>query len=74
MSSIEAVIMQQQLRLAGQVVHMPDTKLHKQVFYSELSYGKQSQGGERDCFKGVCKSTLKRCEIDPNTWEAKLDY
>ena len=57
--------MRHQLRWAGHCVRMEDTRLPKQVFYSQLCHSKRSQGGQRKRFKDILKVYLKRGDTDP---------
>ena len=44
-TSIEAYIIKNQLRWIGHVVRMEDTRLPKQILYSQLKEGKRKRGG-----------------------------
>ena len=68
-TSIEAKVAKTQLRWTGHVVRMPDDRLPKKILYCELEQGKRSVGGQRKRFKDTLKATLKKCHIEPNTWE-----
>ena len=68
-TSIEALIMNHQLRWAGHVVRMNDLRLPKQIFYSELRGGTRNVGGQKRRFKDSLKANMKLCEIDYKTWE-----
>ena len=69
-TSIEAILIKNQLRWAGHVVRMTDERLPKQIFYSELSNGTRSVGGQKKRYKDSLKENLKLCEMDYKTWEA----
>ena len=58
-----------QLHWAGHVVRMGDERLPKQIFYSELSYGKRNKGGQRKRYRDSLKANLKRSCIDTADWE-----
>ena len=62
MASIEAII----IRLY--VGRIPDTRLRKQVFCSELSHGRHFKG-QRKRYKNVLKSILRIYDINLNRWE-----
>ena len=59
-----------QLRWAGHVVRMPDFRIPKAVFYSELSSGKRKVGAPKKCYKDTLKMCLKDFNIQPLTWES----
>ena len=40
----------------------------KQIFYSELSSGARSRGGQRKRYKDTLKQTLKMTGMDTETW------
>ena len=50
-TSIEAMIVRNQLRWSGHVQRMSEHRLPKQIMYSELESGKRAQGGQRKRFK-----------------------
>ena len=68
-TSIETLIVKNQLRWTGHVIRMGDERLPKQIFYSELSEGKRDVGGPKKRFKDNLKTNLKKCEINVTTWE-----
>jgi len=63
------VLKKAQLRWAGHLVRMPDTRLPKRLFYKELAEGKHSQGGQKKRYKDCIKALLKSFDIDVETWE-----
>ena len=67
--SIHTSLMQSQVRWAGHVVRMPEHRLPKRLFYSELKNGKRAQGGQRKRFKDTLKSSLKAFNVDVDSWE-----
>ena len=67
--SIEALIIQSQLRWAGHLVRMRDTSIPKQIFYSKLSEGTRKVGRQKKRFKDCLKENLKICDINYETWE-----
>ena len=71
-TGIEAFLLSAQLRWTGHVIHMEDTWLPKQVFYSQLEQGTRSQGGQRKRYKDVLKSSLKACNINPHDLESSV--
>lgn len=58
-----------QVRWAGHLARMPDTRLPKILFYGELAEGKRLRGGQRKRYKDTLKTALKSLEINPDTWE-----
>lgn len=56
MPSIDSLLTKAQLRWTGHIVRMEDTRLPKQIFYSELSEGQPPRGRPRL----RCKDTLKK--------------
>lgn len=66
---IDALLIQSQLRWVGHVARMPDSRLPKQIFYSQLRTGTRSQGGQRKRYKDALKANLKLCEIQIDSWE-----
>ena len=58
-----------QVRWAGHLVRMPDSRLAKKLFYGELAEGKRSQGCQKKRFKDTLKVSLKSFGINPDTWE-----
>ena len=64
-TSIEAMIVKSQLRWSGHVARMADTRLPKQIMYSELETGKRTQGGQRKRYKDTLHHSLKQC-LYPN--------
>lgn len=69
MESIHAILLRCQLRWAGHVYRMDDTRLPKRLFYGELITGKRSHGGQKKRYKDTLKASLKRCNIPHTTWE-----
>ena len=69
--SIPTLLKKAQLRWAGHVTRMPDSRLPKQLFYGELVEGKRLRGGPKKRFKDSLKATLKEFNINPDHWEAE---
>ncbi len=67
--TITATIAQNQLRWIGHVIRMPDSRLPKQVLYSQLVEGKRAPGGQKKRYKDNIKTNLKKCHIDLKAWE-----
>ena len=68
-TSIEAMIIKNQLRWSGHVVRMDGGRLPKQIMYAQLENGKRTQGGQRKRYKDTLHQSLKQCFIHPKTWE-----
>ena len=69
MSSIEALIIKHQLRWAGHLVRLDDSRIPKQLFYSELCLGKRKRCKPKMRFKDSIKLGLQKCSIPIATWE-----
>jgi len=62
--NVEALITVSQLRWAGHVRQMANSRLPKAVFYSELRQGKRSHGGLKLRFKDFLKRHMKKTGED----------
>ena len=69
MTSIHTLISKNQLRWAGHVVRMDDNRLPKRIFYGKLATGKRTTGGQFKRYKDTLKASLKKFNINPDTWE-----
>ena len=67
--SIEAVILNEQMRWAGHVVRMQDDRLPKQLFYGELVNGKRPPHKPKKRYKDCVKNNLKVLGMDVGNWE-----
>ena len=72
-ASVEALITVSQLRWAGHVRRMANSRLPKAVFYSELSQCKRSHGGQKLRFKDVLKRHMKKTRIPHDTWKEEAN-
>ena len=72
LSSIYTLFKRAQVRWAGHLVRMSDTRLPKRVFCGELAGGKRSQGGQKKRYKDCLKASLKGFDIDTETWETEV--
>ncbi len=68
-TSITTTIMQYQLRWTGHVIRMPNTRLPKQILYSQLKEGSRATGGQNKCYKDNIKAILKKFHITSCNWE-----
>lgn len=68
-TSIEAMIMKHRLRWSGHVVRMENTRLPKEIFFSELNTGDRPRGRPLLRYKDQLKKSLNEANIDPNTFE-----
>jgi len=66
---IEAMKKRAQLRWMGHVRRMADSRLPKAIFYGQIALGERSRGRPLKRYKDCLKATLKKCLIDPDTWE-----
>jgi len=67
--SIHAILLRSQLRWAGHVHRMDDSRLPKRLLYGELSTGKRSLGRPKKRYKDTLKEALKLCDIPHSSWE-----
>ena len=70
MTSIHTLLRRAQLRWAGHIVRMQDTRLPKRLLYGELVHGIRSRGRPKLRFKDTLKASLKNFGIDVKKWEA----
>ena len=69
MCGLEYYLLKCQFRWAGHVVRMSDTRTPKQLFYGQLGEGARHQGGPKLRFKDSLKANLKKCSINPSSFE-----
>ena len=67
--SISARLMKKQMRWAGHLVRMDDSRLPKQLFFGELSTGKRPRHKPRKRFRDNVKDNLKLMKISVANWE-----
>ena len=67
--SIHAVLLRCQLRWAGHVCRMEDSRLPKRLLYGELTTGSRSRGRPLKRFKDTLKQSLALCKIPASSWE-----
>ena len=68
MMSIHTMLMKYQLRWTGHLIRMEDSRIPKQIFYSELQSGKRSRGAPKKRFKDTLKASLKSFDVDLSNW------
>lgn len=68
--SMESTIMRHRLRWSGHVARMPETRLPRQILFSELATGGRPRGRPVLRYKDQLKATLRSTTIEPETWEA----
>lgn len=66
---MEALLITARLRWSGRIAHMSDTRLPKQVLYSELAFGARSRGGQLMQYKDSLKSSLKAVGVNLKHFE-----
>ena len=67
--SVFTLLKRAQLRWAGHVLRMEDTRIPKMLLFGELVDGSRKRGRPKLRYKDTLKASLKDCSIDPNTWE-----
>ncbi|XP_072171913.1 uncharacterized protein [Diadema setosum] len=68
-SSIEAKILQAQLRWFGHVIRMEESRIPRQLFYSELTQGNRNQGRPKKRYKDNLKANLKWAHLQPREFK-----
>ena len=69
--SIEATLIQSQLRWSGHLTRMQDSRLPKQLFYCDLAEGHRGRGRPKLRYKDTLKQSLQKCNIGTDVWEEK---
>ena len=67
--SIESILLQVQLRWAGNVTRMADVRMPKSVFFSELQEGKRDRSAPRKRYKDQLKRQLAQAGISHQSWQ-----
>ena len=68
-SSLTTLIMENQLRWAGHLVRLEDSRLPKQFLFSELAIGSRPQWKPKKRWRDSLKETLKAFGISVDDWE-----
>lgn len=69
LSSIEAMLLKNQLRWAGHCVRLPENRLPRQILFSQLTQGQRPRGGQMKRYKDTLKISLKHGGLNTETWE-----
>ena len=67
-SSMTTILKQKRLRWLGHVHRMEDTRIPKQLMYSELETGARPHGRPYLRFRDKCKRDVKEIGMNPETW------
>ena len=67
--SVITMMRKAQIRWAGHVSRMADSRIPKQLFYGQLKNGQKKIGAPRKRYKDYFKSNLKDFNIDFTAWE-----
>ena len=71
--SLECTLLQQQLRWAGHVARMEDSRMPKAVFFGELREGKRKCGAPKKRYKDQLKKQLSLTEIPLHSWQQEAN-
>ena len=63
--SVESILLKQQLRWAGHVTRMEDSRMPKAVLFGELKAGKRNRGAPKKRYKDQLKKQLSLADIPP---------
>ena len=69
-TSIEAKILQAQLRWTGHVIRMDEMRIPRQLLYGELVSGRRKQGRPKKRYKDNLKTNLKWADVHPKELES----
>ena len=68
-SSMFVILRKRRLRWLGHVFRMDDSRIPKDLQYSQLATGLRKRGRPLLRFKDVCKRDLTLLDINTNRWE-----
>ena len=66
---MEALLVSSNIRWAGHVVRMDDSRIPKSVMYGKLDEGIRALGGQKLRYKDALKRNLKAAELSVDDWE-----
>ena len=67
--SVESILLKQQLRWAGHVARMKDSRMPKAVLIGELKAGNRNRGAPKNRYKDQLKKQLSSAKIPPISWQ-----
>ena len=73
MSSMYETLIHRNLRWAGHLIRLDNTRLPKQILYSQLKEGHRSVGRPKLRFKDTIKRNLAQKGIPPGSWDKKAN-
>jgi hypothetical protein len=71
MISLLSVLSERRLKWMGHVSRMGAGRIPKDLLYGELVEGRRKTGRPKLRLKDICMRDLKRCRIDPSSWETQ---
>ena len=70
-TSIEAVLIEAQLRWVGHVIWMEEFRMPRRLMYGELQLGKRNQGRPKLRYKDTMKANIQWCHVKPKELEKR---
>ena len=67
---VHTLLKKSQVRWAGHVRRMADSRLPKQLLYGELCEGKRTVGGQKKRYRDCLKVSLKDFGVSADSWES----
>ena len=68
-TTVEAMVVQNQLRWAGHCFRMSENRLPRQVLFVQLTHGVRKRGDQIKLLKDTANHYMKKGQIDINAWE-----